>query len=78
MQIPEKPEGWTKKMTLHLNYGEDGGRGEYKIMDETGKEMPFGWVYDTRKEVNKQGYTHPDCADVMTWDQLRAFMESQP
>ena len=77
MKLPEKPEGWTRKMTLHLNFGEDGGRGEYTIMDDTGKVMPFAWLYDTRKEVNKQGYVHRDCPDVMTWSQLRKFMEGR-
>lgn len=77
MKLPEKPVGWTRKMILHWNFGGDGGRGEYKIMDKTGKEMPFGWIYDTRKEVNKRGFVHPDCPDFMTWDQLRKFMEDR-
>ena len=77
MNIPDKPEGWTRKMTLHLNFGEDGGRGEYTIMDDTGKVMPFMWFYDTRKGQKPNGFVHPECPDVMNWGQLRKFMEDR-
>jgi len=70
-QLPEKPEGWTRSLICHLNYGEDGGSATYSVKDADGQEMPFIYGYDTRKPPVK-GFKLPGEETVMTWAQLRA------
>ena len=41
-ELPKRPVGWTKKMSLHLNFGGGKGFGAYKVFDSTGREMPIG------------------------------------
>lgn len=70
-QLPEKPEGWTRSLICHFNYGEDGGSATYSVKDADGQEMPFIYGYDTRKPPVK-GFKLPGEETVMTWAQLRA------
>lgn len=69
--LPEKPQGWTKQMLMHMNFGEDGGAATYEICDPDGNKAPFGYQYDTRKG-GLTGFTLPGIEGVMTWAQLRA------
>lgn len=70
-QLPEKPEGWTRSLICHLNYGADGGSATYSVKDADGQEMPFVYGYDTRKPPVK-GFKLPGDEAIMTWEQLRA------
>lgn len=72
--LPEKPEGWTRKMVMHLNFGSDGGSGIYDIFDPDGRKAPFGYQYDTRKN-GLTGFTLAGVEGVMTWAELRAHYD---
>jgi hypothetical protein len=69
-ELPEKPDGWTKRMEQHLNFGREGGVGLYSIHDADGNRTPIGWQYDTRKG-GLTGFTMRDVEGVMTWAELR-------
>lgn len=69
-ELPEKPEGWTRHMVVHFNYGSKGGAAQYSIKDASGKKTPIGYQYDTRKG-GLTGFTLPDVDGVLTWFQLR-------
>jgi hypothetical protein len=71
MKLPETPVGFKRKMTLHINYGLDGGAGFYDVMDPDGKFMPFTYQYDTRKN-GKTGFVLN--GEVLKWDELRAAL----
>lgn len=75
MKLPEKPQGWTKKMLFHLNLGEDGGLAHYEVFNERGEKAPFIWMYDTSRKL--RGFWHRDHGKVMTWDELRAALEEK-
>lgn len=47
-ELPEKPEGWTRKMTLHMSF-EDGGTACFCVIDPEGRETCIAYQYDTRK-----------------------------
>ena len=68
--LPEKPEGWTQKMTLHLNFGDDGGFASYEVFDAEGRKVPFGWGYDTRKGGGR-GFYVPHRDGYLTWEEVR-------
>ena len=51
MKLPKKPDGFTKELIMHMNFGPKGGAAQYKIKNAAGKEMPFCYQYDTRKEA---------------------------
>ena len=70
-QLPEKPEGWTRILICHFNYGADGGSATYSVFDADGNEMPFVYGYDTRKPPVK-GFKLPGNGAILTWAQLRA------
>jgi hypothetical protein len=69
--LPEKPVGWTKRMTTHLNFGGDGGCGMYTVHDPDGNLTPIGYQYDTRKG-GLTGFVHANDESVMSWSELRA------
>ena len=70
-ELPEKPTGWTKRLSMHMNFGSDGGAASYTIKDETGADTPIGYQYDTRKG-GLTGFFLPGVEGVMTWAELRA------
>lgn len=70
IELPETPAGFTKRMTLHMSF-EDGGIGSYVVHDPDGKEMPFGYGYDTRPGGGK-GFTVDGAKGWLTWAQLRS------
>lgn len=69
--LPEKPEGWTRHLLLHMNFGEAGGAATYEIKDQDGNKTPIGYQYDTRKG-GLTGFTLPGAEGVMPWAQLCA------
>lgn len=78
IELPENPKGWTKKMLMHINYGEDGGAATYEIFDADGNKTQIGWQYDTRGE-GQQGFTLSGFDNLMTWAELReAWKSRQP
>jgi hypothetical protein len=68
-ELPEKPEGWTRKMQMHLKF-QDGGAATFDIFDPQGEKALFGYQYDTRPG-GLTGYVLPGIKEVMTWRQLR-------
>lgn len=48
-ELPVKPDGWTKKLIMHLNFGEDGGSACYSVHDPEGRDSGIVHQYDTRK-----------------------------
>ncbi len=69
-ELPEKPEGWKRRMLCHMNFGSDGGAATFEVIDADGKSTPIGYQYDTRKD-GLTGYTLPNVEGVMTWAELR-------
>ncbi len=69
--LPETPEGWTKRMACHLNFGSEGGSASYDVFDAEGRRMPFGWGYDSR-EGGGRGFYVPHRDGYLTWDEVRA------
>lgn len=69
-ELPIKPDGWTRKMTMHMSFG-DGGAAIYECFDPDGNRVDFGYQYDTRKD-GLTGFTLPGIDGVMTWAELRA------
>jgi len=70
-ELPASPEGWTRRMQMHLNFGEGGGAATFSILDDEGHAMPITYQYDTRKR-GLTGFTLPNHEGVMTWEELRA------
>lgn len=35
-ELPEKPEGWTRHMLMHMNFGEEGRAASFEIKDPEG------------------------------------------
>ena len=68
--LPEKPTGWTRRMTMHLNFGSGKGAATFEVANEHGEKMPIAYQYDTRKG-GLTGFTLPGVKPCMTWDQLR-------
>jgi hypothetical protein len=48
--LPSDAKGYTKRMQIHLNFGEDGGSAKYTVHGPAGEEMPITYQYDTRKK----------------------------
>ena len=69
-ELPEKPTGWTRRMSMHLNYGSAGGAATFTIHDPEGNLAEFGYQYDTRKG-GRTGFTLDGIEEVMTWVRLR-------
>lgn len=55
-ELPEHFKG-TKKMSIHLNYGRDGGGGIYRWHGADGRAWPIQEQYDTRKPKPAKGKT---------------------
>lgn len=46
-ELPLHPTGWTKRMSLHLNFGRGKGVGVYTIHDEQGRRVEgIGYSYN--------------------------------
>lgn len=69
--LPAKPDKWTRKMVMHLNFGGDGGAGTFTVHDPDGMQMPFGYQYDTTKG-GLTGFSLPGTDGVLTWKELVA------
>lgn len=55
-ELPETFNG-TKRMSVHYNYGRDGGAGVYQWHGADGKAWPIQEQYDTRKPKPAKGKT---------------------
>ncbi len=69
--LPAKPESWTRRMQLHMNFGREGGAATYSIHMPDGTRTPIAWQYDTRKG-GRTGFLLPGADRVMTWAELVA------
>jgi hypothetical protein len=74
-ELPEKPEGWTRRMVCHMNYGKAGGTAQFSIHRPDGSATPIGYQYDTRLG-GLTGFTLEGIKGVMTWEQLRVAWPS--
>lgn len=55
--LPSDGKGFSKRMVIHMNFGEDGGAANYTVHDADGNLMPITHQYDTRKkDANPTGY----------------------
>jgi hypothetical protein len=70
--LPERPIGWTKRMTCHLNFGGGKGSGSFEVRNDAGELTPIVYLYRQSKKETVRGFTLPDVDDVMTWTELRA------
>jgi hypothetical protein len=71
LDLPERPVGFARRLQCHFNFGRAGGAATYSVRSATGKEMPFGYQYDTRKN-GMTGFNVPGITDrVFTWDEIR-------
>jgi hypothetical protein len=68
-ELPENPDGWTRRMEIHLNYGDAGGAATYSIFDDKGRKTNVGYAYDTRGEGESGFFIHG--SELMSWAQLR-------
>lgn len=73
-ELPERPNGWTKHLAVHYNYGSKGGAATYTIKDEKGRLTNIGYAYDTRKSKGaprgESGF-FVNGSDLMSWAELR-------
>lgn len=70
--LPEKPTGWTKRMSLHLNLGPKGGVGIYRVFDDRGVEMPVTYAYGPKgTAAGFQIKTDAEDAPRRSWADLR-------
>lgn len=78
-------KGYTRRMALHLNFGEDGGAATFRIHDPEGRPLPITYQYDTRKPTAKvvpyptgfaiDGFYPPDGGDrpvFIRWSDVAA------
>lgn len=70
--LPAQPDGFTKHLQMHMNFGKGRGGATYSIKDAEGRLMPFGYQYDTRKG-GLTGLTLSGRDGVMTWAELVAY-----
>ena len=74
-ELPERPTGWTKHLSVHFNYGRAGGAATYEIRDEKGRRTNIGYAYDTRKSKEaprgESGF-FVNGSGLMSWADLRA------
>ena len=71
--LPEKPEGWSRTMIMHLNRGAQGASGVYEIKDDQGRVMPFQYCYQTGKKQKTEwsGFFIAGSQDPISWAELR-------
>jgi hypothetical protein len=72
--LPERAEGWTKRMGMHLNLGR-AKAASYSVRDDQGRPMPISYAYRVRDKdpkANYQGFFLEGHEGVMTWAELRA------
>jgi hypothetical protein len=72
--LPEKPEGYTRKLKMHMKFG---GKGKgsvflYSIHDPEGRTMPFTLQTDSRPD-GLTGFVLEEREGVMTWKELVAY-----
>jgi hypothetical protein len=72
-EIPEKPEGWTKHMLFHMNFGGGKGSATYEILDAQGRVTNIGYMYDTRPRHKARGFFIRDLEmdKPLSWLELR-------
>ena len=70
-ELPERPDGWTRRMTMHTKLSRGGGFGCYNIHDDKGISTPITYQYRTGKE-GFSGFFLDEIAQPMNWGELRA------
>lgn len=66
--LPRKPEGFTRRMTMHLNYGRGGHSGAFDIYTDEGVKLPIEYAYNTGQNV--RGFYLRGSAEPLTWNQI--------
>lgn len=69
LALPERPQGWSKHLRAHLNFGGAGSTATYMIRDDQDRRVPIGYQYDTR-EGGISGFTLAGIIQPMTWSEL--------
>jgi hypothetical protein len=66
--LPEKPEGWKRRMEAHFSF-EGGGAAMYSVLLPDLTPTPIGYQYDQRPG-GLTGFSLPGRDGVMTWAEL--------
>lgn len=61
--LPDVPNGWTKRIGMHLNFGIKGGAATYTVHDPDDEPTPIGYQYDTRKG-GESGFTIAEVNEI--------------
>lgn len=70
-ELPESPKGWTQRLIAHMRFDDDCGSATYRLKDETGREMPIIYGYDTRQPP-VSGFKLDRCDEILSWREIRA------
>jgi hypothetical protein len=76
-ELPEKPVGWKKRMSMHMKLTGGGGMASYDMTDDKGELMPIGYGYCINRENPEQSgsgfFLHGAAGDsYLSWVELRA------
>jgi hypothetical protein len=71
--LPETPEGWTMRMSIHLNFGGGKGAASYDVLDGDGRKVEhIGFGYDSRPGGGRGFFLYADePRGYLTWPKLR-------
>jgi hypothetical protein len=71
--LPAKPEGFTRRIATHLNFGSKGSSAVYDLFAPSGAQMPVHYMVQTGKgkKVTSQGFYFVHSEECLTWEQLR-------
>lgn len=79
IELPEKPVGYTRRMTLHINRAKKAGghTAFFDVFDPDGKKCDFGYCYTDGGK--NSGFTLDGASEfidgkstpLLTWQQLR-------
>jgi hypothetical protein len=82
-ELPVAPTGYTRKLSMHLNFGGGHGAATYEVFDPAGEKMPFWFQYDSdrKKRRYERGFVLPGLDVYLTWAELRemwpAYLERE-
>ena len=71
--LPVDAKGFTRRMIIHMNFGEDGGAAKYSIHGPDDIDMPIAYQYDTRKDSAQKGFYLHGVERIFTWPDLVAY-----
>lgn len=76
--LPAVPTGWTKHLSVHLNFGSKGGGAVYSIKDDQGRATHIAYQYDTRKHGGAPTGFHVPAVDSDVYPSWAALCAAWP